>query len=329
MTIDLTGDMDGLDLMIIKELEVDGRQSISAIAKNLGKNRVYISRRLKKLLDKKIIEISSFTHPFVLGYYTFAFIGIKALPNRIRAVAEQLKELEAIHDLVIITGGYDLLAYSLFENPLDVSVFIRKELDNIPGITATETMMIHEVRKETFAYATGAENTDARENSPAWEEAPSPDLKIDRVDLAILRELEIDGRQSVTDLAKKLDISRINASNRLQRLRDNKATKIVAVTNPFILGYHIIAMVGIKTETRQINALSDMLSSFKNIYTVVITSGRYDILVLTMAKGPMGLSHFLTEELAQLPGISSTESMITLEWIKKSSMDLASSHSFL
>ena len=87
MTIDLTGDMDGLDLMIIKELEVDGRQSISAIAKNLEKNRVYISRRLKKLLDRKIIEISSFTHPFVLGYYTFAFIGIKALPNRIRAVA--------------------------------------------------------------------------------------------------------------------------------------------------------------------------------------------------------------------------------------------------
>ena len=59
---------------------------------------------------------------------------------------------------------------------------------------------------------------------------------IEELDLMILKELEADGRQSVSDLARKLGINRAHATARLQRILDQQVAKIVAFNNPLLLG---------------------------------------------------------------------------------------------
>jgi len=61
--------------------------------------------------------------------------------------------------------------------------------------------------------------------------APISDTSIDELDLQLLNELEADGRQPVSDLAKKLGTSRAYMSSRLQRILDQRIARIVAHTS--------------------------------------------------------------------------------------------------
>jgi Lrp/AsnC family transcriptional regulator for asnA, asnC and gidA len=72
-------DLDDLDLKILREMEADGRQSISALAKTLGISRAYAGKRLQSLLDRKVTRIVTFTDPRVLGFRTMAIVGIQCL----------------------------------------------------------------------------------------------------------------------------------------------------------------------------------------------------------------------------------------------------------
>ena len=68
-----------------------------------------------------------------------------------------------------------------------------------------------------------------------------PDL--DQLDLMIIKELQIDGRQTNTELARKLSVSRTTVRSKLQRLLDEHVISINAVANPPLLGYEIMATI--------------------------------------------------------------------------------------
>ncbi len=150
-------------------------------------------------------------------------------------------------------------------------------------------------------------------------------IEVDSLDVMMLKELEKDARQSISDLAKKMGTSRASASNRLQRLLDQQLTSIVAFTNPLILGYNFFTFIGIKVSPGEINAAADKLGAFGDIFMVAKTAGRYDIIVWAVFKSPLDLSAFLMGELAGIPGITSTETIIALELRKMAFMYLASS----
>ena len=89
-------------------------------------------------------------------------------------------------------------------------------------------------------------------------------IRLDQLDLKILREMETDGRQPLSDLAKKLGTSRANTSRKLKRLLDLKVTRIVAFTNPLVLGYRTNAMIGIKVSPREIHETAEKLDAALN-----------------------------------------------------------------
>ncbi|MCX5999555.1 MAG: Lrp/AsnC family transcriptional regulator, partial [Chloroflexi bacterium] len=152
------------------------------------------------------------------------------------------------------------------------------------------------------------------------------DLGVDQLDLLILAELEHDGRQSVSDLARKLNIDRGNAGSRLKRLLDRQITRVVAFTNPFELGYHIFAMIGIKVSPRESDAVAERLRTAPHVYWVAKVAGRYDVIVWANFLHPADLSRLLSNEIGTIPGVLSTETMIGLELKKMSFAYLASSY---
>jgi hypothetical protein len=81
-----------------------------------------------------------------------------------------------------------------------------------------------------------------RRESPASRRTVEPilDVAVDDLDLQLLNELEADGRQPVSDLAKKLGTSRAYMSSRLQRILDQRIARIVAHTSPLALGYNVL-----------------------------------------------------------------------------------------
>ena len=323
--------LDQLDLAILREMETDGRQPLSDLAKKLGTSRANTSRKLKRLLDSKVTRIVAFTNPLVLGYRTNAMIGIKVSPREIHETAEKLTALHNVHLVIIAAGRHDILIWTMFQTPTDLSTFLGRDLGMIPSITSTETMIVLETRKQSFDFLASSNlvvNDGKFEERFSSEELAYQDaaLAIDHLDLMILKELEIDARQSVSDLAKKLGTSRGNVSNKLQRLLNQQLTKIVAFTNPLTLGYNVFSLTGIKVSPNEIDAAAERLSRLPEIHTVAKVAGRYDIVVQSMFHTPIEQSAFLMKELSNIPGITSTETMIALELRKLSFMFLVSSH---
>ena len=323
--------LDQLDLAILREMETDGRQPLSDLAKKLGTSRANTSRKLKRLLDSKVTRIVAFTNPLVLGYRTNAMIGIKVSPREIHETAEKLTALHNVHLVIIAAGRHDILIWTMFQTPTDLSTFLGRDLGMIPSITSTETMIVLETRKQSFDFLASSNlvvNDGKFEERFSSEELADQDaaLAIDHLDLMILKELEIDARQSVSDLAKKLGTSRGNVSNKLQRLLNQQLTKIVAFTNPLTLGYNVFSLTGIKVSPNEIDAAAERLSRLPEVHTVAKVAGRYDIVVQTMFHTPIEQSAFLLKELSNILGITFIETMIALELRKLSFMFLVSSH---
>jgi len=317
--------LDELDQRILHEMEGDGRQSVSDLARKLGTSRAYASRRLQRLLDRKITRIAAFTNPYVLGYRVFAIMGIRVLPSAIHSVADQLGTMPNVHLVITAAGRNDILIWTMFQTQSELSHFLGRGIGAVPSITSVETMIVLEIRKISFS-SLGALNAAKEPPAPAPIPMAHGIPEIDEVDLMILREMERDGRQSVSDLAKKIGASRAYTANKLQRLLEQQCTRIMAFTNPLYLGYRMFAMIGIKVAPGQIDVASEKLSALSEVQTVVRVTGRYDLIVSTMFRTPPDLSNFLVKEIGSIPGIVSLETNIGLGLRKISLHYLASSY---
>jgi len=323
--------LDDLDLKILREMEADGRQSISALAKTLGISRAYAGKRLQGLLDRVVTRIVTFTDPRVLGFRTMAIVGIQVALADLHAAADKLRGLPSVHLVMITAGPHNIIVEAMFSDPKELSGLLTRDLGSIPGIKSTETTTVLEWRKMSFSYlaSSGLVASKSRQvEAPSLEHAVEPisDVSIDELDLQLLNELEADGRQPVSDLAKKLGTSRAYMSSRLQRILDQRVARIVAHTSPLALGYHVFAMIGIKVLPSDINAIADKLCYLPNVNGVVIVAGRHDIIIWTMFPTPIDLSAFLEKELGGIPGIISAECTILLELRKMSFPFLVRSH---
>ena len=71
---------------------------------------------------------------------------------------------------------------------------------------------------------------------------------IDDINKAIIIELQKDGRRSYTAIADAVGLSEAAVRQRVQRLIDDGAMQIVAVTDPLRLGFRRMAMVGMRID---------------------------------------------------------------------------------
>ena len=190
--------LDDLDLALIAELEIDANQSVSGLVKRLFTNRHTIDRKLQRLIDEQIIRIVALVDPLALGFKTQAWIGINTLPSEVDSVAKEIGRFRAVRHVHINAGRYDVHAWTVFEQPEDLSNFVRGELASIKGITNAETMMNLKMWKGFF----GQLATDPR----PFRDKP-PLKKPDSLDLQVIRELRQNPRQSHIDLAEKVSSS--------------------------------------------------------------------------------------------------------------------------
>ncbi|MCP4603290.1 MAG: Lrp/AsnC family transcriptional regulator [Proteobacteria bacterium] len=134
----------------------------------------------------------------------------------------------------------------------------------------------------------------------------------DRIDLTILRELEIDAGQTTKSLAAKLGMNRITVGKRMNNLVTRRIAKPTAIVDPRILGYRVRANMVLNTSPKSIDAVAEELASFEFVQHVIITAGRYDIIVWALFRDNDDLSRFATGQVAQIRGLKNLETLINL-----------------
>ena len=97
---------------------------------------------------------------------------------------------------------------------------------------------------------------------------------------------------------------------------DERIVSVVAVTSPVALGYKTRATIGINVQPHGIDAVAREQACIKNVHYIVINTGHFALIVSTDFKGPEDLSKFVREDLGNIPGLVSHETMVCLKTTK-------------
>lgn len=143
-----------------------------------------------------------------------------------------------------------------------------------------------------------------------------PGITLDEVSKAIIEELQADGRRSYAAIGKVVGLSEAAVRQRVQRLIESGVMQIVAVTDPLQLGFARQAMIGV-TVDGPLEAVGDALADLEEIDYVVITAGRYDLLVEVVAETDDHLLELIANRIRQVEGVASTETFMYLKLRKQ------------
>jgi len=144
-----------------------------------------------------------------------------------------------------------------------------------------------------------------------------PSNRLDSIDQHIIEAMRQDGREAFAQIAEQLNVSPGMIRQRYNRLVDMGYLKVVAVTNPLMMGLRTMALIGIRTDGHKMLQVAENVGKLKEVVYLVVVSGRYDIMVEVFCKDHEDLLQFLTEKLAKVDGIRETESFIYLKIIKE------------
>lgn len=113
--------------------------------------------------------------------------------------------------------------------------------------------------------------------------------KIDLYDRKILYELDVNTRSSISDIAKKVRLSKQAVSQRIQKMQNEKIIDhFLTIGNPGVLGF-LVYKVYIKLQDLSVEEEEKLminLSSNSSIVWLVSTSGRFDLIIGITVKRP-------------------------------------------
>jgi Lrp/AsnC family transcriptional regulator, regulator for asnA, asnC and gidA len=115
-------------------------------------------------------------------------------------------------------------------------------------------------------------------------------------------------------IALELGVSEGTVRSRLKKLKEAGILQIRALINPDVLENKQLVIVAMRVaESKLLDRKAEELSHLKNVLSVSIASGRYDLIAEVLLDSNKGLVHFLTEELSTVEGILASESFIMLK----------------
>lgn len=139
--------------------------------------------------------------------------------------------------------------------------------------------------------------------------------EIDNLDLKILSILIEDAMTPYTEIAKQLIISGGTVHVRMKKLETLGIVKgSQLVIDTVKIGYDVCAFVGIYLEKGSI--YKKVVKEFKTIHEIVelhYTTGKYSMFAKIVCKDTHHLRSVLNDKIQAIQGISSTETIISLE----------------
>ena len=140
---------------------------------------------------------------------------------------------------------------------------------------------------------------------------------VSALDKGIIEHLQRDGRRPFTQIAADLGVSEAAVRARTNRLVERGILQVVGVTDPLKLGFHQMAMIGVRCEAARLMEVAEAVAAFPEVDYVVVTAGSYDLLIETVCEDNDALLRFLTERLRRIPGVRETETFVYLRMVKQ------------
>ena len=146
-------------------------------------------------------------------------------------------------------------------------------------------------------------------------------IDVSDLDVKILTKLSEDGRLSLRQLAKDLDIgSPVTIKNHVENLEEKGIIKNYGVQIDYEkLGYDIIAIIEITVSKGKMLEVEERISQNPNVFAVYDITGTYDALIFARFKSRKELSEMIKEDIHASSFVERTNTHIVLNIIKEKS----------
>lgn len=140
-------------------------------------------------------------------------------------------------------------------------------------------------------------------------------LQIDSLDKKILSMITHNARIPFLEVARECNVSGAAIHQRIQRLMNMGVIKgSEFIINPAKIGYHTCAFIGIFLKKASLfDKVVKMLEEIPEVVECHYTTGEYAMFVKIFAQSNEHLKRILHDRLQNIPGIASTETIISLD----------------
>ena len=149
----------------------------------------------------------------------------------------------------------------------------------------------------------------------AVSEEPAAGDELDAIDRRIIERLQEDGRMPFATIAEGLDVTHDEVRERAQRLITDGVIDVVAVTDPLMLGYPRMAMLGVVTDGPA-RPVGEAIARIDEVIYQALTGGGFDVLVEVVGTSDAHLLELVTR-IRRLPGVNRIHTFLYQELVKE------------
>jgi Lrp/AsnC family leucine-responsive transcriptional regulator len=148
----------------------------------------------------------------------------------------------------------------------------------------------------------------------------SQEVSLDEIDIAILRELQIDGRISNVELARRVNLSPPATHARLKRLDEQGCIRqVVALLDYEKVGYDMICFVSVSLQLHQVEELDGfraIINGMPEVLECYHVTGEFDYLLKIVIHNRQDLQRFIVKDLTPVPGVARIYTSLVLSEVK-------------
>jgi Lrp/AsnC family transcriptional regulator for asnA, asnC and gidA len=140
-------------------------------------------------------------------------------------------------------------------------------------------------------------------------------ISLDALDNEIVRLLTKDGRMSIGEMAKKLNVTAPTIRSRMKSLEEKGLFKVSGLVDPSRHPDMMTAIVAMSIQSKgQMDQIMDKISRLSNVAWAGVVAGRYDIIAEVVCVGGKDeLYQFTTETILKIGNIVRSETFIIMK----------------
>ena len=149
------------------------------------------------------------------------------------------------------------------------------------------------------------------------EVQPAETYSPDETDFQIMQSLQRDGRESFSDLAKKLGVAVSTVSKRYMNLVEKGVLKIIGRVDPNKVGFNSYAAIFVQVESVEgVPRVARKIAELPEVSFLAMRTGEYDLEVNVMCRDNNHLLDLMNNTLHRIEGVWKTETVMYLKVYK-------------
>jgi len=143
-------------------------------------------------------------------------------------------------------------------------------------------------------------------------------IKLDELDVGILKLFQRDGRMLYKDVASHLNVSLPTIRARVKRLRElGVIKKFMVVVDPDKIFGKIRAVFVIEGKTPELESIGAKLAEMEEVREVFLTTGAFGIIAMVEVDNIVELEELITRKIAEIPNILDAKTSVVVKTLKE------------